>query len=148
MKHFKIQLLFKNQKIQQLWPVPQKYRSLKFKTPKNTPLILVCKIGKSKNCPPPPPPPSLLVMKKILFRYFFNLCITKAITKANLIGITILRMQTLLSYWNITATTIEITKVGSIRLQLHAAIYRPDSFALILCYCENLNAIRYEFYEF
>ena len=29
------------------------------------------------------------------------------------------------------------------RLQLHGAIYRPDSFVLILRYCGNLKAIRY-----
>ena len=32
----------------------------------------------------------------------------------------------------------------SVRLQLHGAIYRPDSFVLMLRYCANLNAIRYE----
>ena len=31
-----------------------------------------------------------------------------------------------------------------IRLQLHGAIYRPDSFVFILRYCANLKAIRYE----
>ena len=31
-----------------------------------------------------------------------------------------------------------------IRLQLHGAIYRPDSFVLMLRYCVNLKAIRYE----
>ena len=31
-----------------------------------------------------------------------------------------------------------------IRLQLHGAIYRPDSFVLMLRYCSNLKAIRYE----
>ena len=31
----------------------------------------------------------------------------------------------------------------SIRLQLHGAIYCPDSFVLML-YCANLKAIRYE----
>ena len=30
------------------------------------------------------------------------------------------------------------------RLQLHCAIYRPDSFVLMLRYCVNLKAIRYE----
>ena len=36
-------------------------------------------------------------------------------------------------------------KLGSnIRLQLHGAIYRPDSFVLMLHYCANLKAIRYE----
>ena len=30
------------------------------------------------------------------------------------------------------------------RLQLHGAIYRPDSFVLMLRYCANLEAIRYE----
>ena len=65
-------------------------------------------------------------------------------TKANLTSITSLRMQNLLSYWNIKATTIEITKLGSIRLQLHGAIYHPDSFVLVLCYCMNLKAIRYK----
>ena len=32
----------------------------------------------------------------------------------------------------------------SVRLQLHGAIYRPDSFVLMLSYCVNLKAIRYE----
>ena len=31
-----------------------------------------------------------------------------------------------------------------IRLQLHSAIYRPDSFVLMLRYCANLKVIRYE----
>ena len=30
------------------------------------------------------------------------------------------------------------------RLQLHGAIYRPDSFVLMLRYCANLKAIKYE----
>ena len=30
------------------------------------------------------------------------------------------------------------------RLQLHGEIYRPDSFVLMLRYCANLKAIRYE----
>ena len=33
---------------------------------------------------------------------------------------------------------------GRIRLQLHGAIYRPDSFVLMSYYCANLKAIRYE----
>ena len=31
-----------------------------------------------------------------------------------------------------------------LRLQLHGAIHRPDSFVLILRYCANLKAISYE----
>ena len=31
-----------------------------------------------------------------------------------------------------------------LRLQLHGAIYRPDSFVLMLRHCGNLKAIRYE----
>ena len=31
-----------------------------------------------------------------------------------------------------------------LRLQLHGAIYRPDSFVLMLRYCANLKAIRHE----
>ena len=31
-----------------------------------------------------------------------------------------------------------------LRLQLHGAIYRPDSFVLMLRYCANSKAIRYE----
>ena len=30
------------------------------------------------------------------------------------------------------------------RLQLHGAIYRPDSFVSIPRYCANLKAVRYE----
>ena len=32
----------------------------------------------------------------------------------------------------------------NLRLQLHGAIYRPDSFVLMPRYCANLKAIRYE----
>ena len=31
-----------------------------------------------------------------------------------------------------------------LKLQLHGAIYRADSFVLMLRYCANLKAIRYE----
>ena len=31
-----------------------------------------------------------------------------------------------------------------LRLQLHGAIYRPDSFVLMSHHCANLKAIRYE----
>ena len=31
-----------------------------------------------------------------------------------------------------------------VRLRLHGAIYRPDSFVLMLRYCANLKATRYE----
>ena len=33
---------------------------------------------------------------------------------------------------------------GILRLQLHDTIYRPDSFVLVVCYCADLKAIRYE----
>ena len=36
-----------------------------------------------------------------------------------------------------------LTKI-CLRLQLQGAIYRPDSFVLMLRYCANLKAIRYE----
>ena len=35
-------------------------------------------------------------------------------------------------------------KLSMVRLQLHGAIYRPDSFVLMLRYCVNLKVIRYE----
>ena len=35
-------------------------------------------------------------------------------------------------------------KTVTIRLRLHGAIYRPDSFVLMLRYCANLKEIRYE----
>ena len=34
--------------------------------------------------------------------------------------------------------------VDILRLQLHGAIYRPDSFVMVLRYCANLKAIRYK----
>ena len=34
--------------------------------------------------------------------------------------------------------------IGQLWLQLHGTIYRPDSFVLMLRYCTNLKAIRYE----
>ena len=38
----------------------------------------------------------------------------------------------------------ELGAVKVIRLQLHSAIYRPDSFVLMLRHCANLKAIRHE----
>ena len=35
-------------------------------------------------------------------------------------------------------------KITSLRLQLHDAIYRPDSFVMMPRYYANLKAIRYE----
>ena len=35
------------------------------------------------------------------------------------------------------------TNIG-LSLQLHGAIYRPDSFVLMPRYCANLKAVRYE----
>ena len=40
--------------------------------------------------------------------------------------------------------TAQIHHSNIVRLQLHCAIYRPDSFVLMLRYCVNLKAIRYE----
>ena len=41
--------------------------------------------------------------------------------------------------------TTKVEKViTTLRLQLHGVIYRPDSFVLMLRYCANLKAIRYE----
>ena len=34
--------------------------------------------------------------------------------------------------------------LNSLRLQLHGTIYRPDSFVLMLRYCANFKAIKYE----
>ena len=39
---------------------------------------------------------------------------------------------------------ISLDAIYDFRLQLHGAIYRPDSFVMILRYCANLKAIRYE----
>ena len=48
MKHFKIQLIFNDPKnTAAVSSTQQKYRFLKFKTQKNTPLIPVCKYAKS-----------------------------------------------------------------------------------------------------
>ena len=70
-------------------------------------------------------------------------------TKANLTSITSLRMQLYcLIEILIKATTIEITKVGSMWLQLDDAIHCPDSFVVMLRYCENLKAIRYKSMSF
>ena len=38
----------------------------------------------------------------------------------------------------------KVPNTACVRLQLHVAIYRPDSFVLMLRYCANLKAIRYE----
>ena len=35
-------------------------------------------------------------------------------------------------------------KMMTFLLQLHSAIYRPDSFLMILRYCANLKTIKYE----
>ena len=37
-----------------------------------------------------------------------------------------------------------VCSLRRLRLQLHGVIYLPDSFVLMLRYCANLKAIRYE----
>ena len=39
---------------------------------------------------------------------------------------------------------IKVSGSSLLRLRLHGAIYLPDSFVLMLRYCANLKAIRYE----
>ena len=45
---------------------------------------------------------------------------------------------------NALCSVTRLTSSVYLRLQLHGAIYRPDSFVLVLRYCANLKAIRYE----
>ena len=40
--------------------------------------------------------------------------------------------------------SVAVVCLNPLRLQLHGAIYRPDSFVLMLRYCASLKAIRYE----
>ena len=47
-------------------------------------------------------------------------------------------------YVALIKTGIHLTAFDRLGLQLHGAIYRPDSFVLTLRYCTNLKAIRYE----
>ena len=42
------------------------------------------------------------------------------------------------------ATSIAVDVMFRLRLQLHGEIYRLDSFVLMLRYCANLKAMRYE----
>ena len=42
------------------------------------------------------------------------------------------------------ASMVNNENKSNIRLQLHCAIYRPDSFVLMSRHCANLKAIRYE----
>ena len=44
----------------------------------------------------------------------------------------------------LTHNDLSVNDGKCLRLQLHGAIYRPDSFVLMLRYCANLKAIRYE----
>ena len=46
--------------------------------------------------------------------------------------------------YNAPAFSSIVFLCARLRLQLHGAIYRPDSFVLVLRYCANLKAIRYE----
>ena len=46
--------------------------------------------------------------------------------------------------WYVETGKIGDTFLACLRLQLHGAIYRSDSFVLMLRYCANLKAIRYE----
>ena len=47
-------------------------------------------------------------------------------------------------YESMSLNRIVDDKSHRLRLQLHGAIYRPDSFVVMLCYCTNFKAIRYE----
>ena len=48
-----------------------------------------------------------------------------------------------MEYWNSDIWRF-LEEITTLRLQLHGAIYRPDSFVLMVRYCANLKAIRYE----
>ena len=49
------------------------------------------------------------------------------------------------SIWLPAARTIkDINSQSCVRLRLQGGTYFPDSFVLMLCYCKNLKAIRYE----
>ena len=52
--------------------------------------------------------------------------------------------QSPLSVLLLSFNLVCVQSVIQLRLQLHGAIYRPDSFVLMLRYCANLKAIRYE----
>ena len=47
-------------------------------------------------------------------------------------------------YESTSLSRIVADKLHRVRLQLHVAIYRPDSFVLMLRYCAKLKAMRYE----
>ena len=55
-------------------------------------------------------------------------------------------LYTLIAVKTLTSISVAAAKIIIIcvRLQLHGAIYRPDSFELMLRYCANLKAMRYE----
>ena len=44
----------------------------------------------------------------------------------------------------VNEVSLHLCKILTLRLQLHGAIYRSDSFVLMLRYCVNLKAIRDE----
>ena len=46
--------------------------------------------------------------------------------------------------WRTVICSLGHGRKHMLRLQLHGAIYRPDSFVLMPRYCANLKAIRYE----
>ena len=51
-------------------------------------------------------------------------------------------LEHFLLFFKLFSKTIRCT--FKFKLQLHGAIYRPDSFVLMLRHCVNLKAIRYE----
>ena len=46
--------------------------------------------------------------------------------------------------YSTNSTVVRCAVINHMRLQLHGAIYCADSFVLMLRYCVNLKAIRYE----
>ena len=70
------------------------------------------------------------------FSPFFIGVTTCCITAIN-VAMAIVKIQTV-------AVTIYVLFLVRIRLRLHGAIYRPDSFVLMLRYCATLKVIRYK----
>ena len=49
-----------------------------------------------------------------------------------------------ISKYDFTSQEGKAVLTSDLKPRLHGAIYRPDSFVLMLRYCANLKAIRYE----
>ena len=84
---------------------------------------------------------NVLISNKYLYTLMYSIEIWVSNSSMSFINSFLIFFNKIIVYSQTSCVFVVSTSVW---LQLHDAIYRPDSFVLMLRYCATLKAIRYE----